>query len=63
MAGAYLPPVVQQLLLDIDDYLAKIEEAKAAQDDLAAHTAESNAASRGEGELGGGGRGPCSGGS
>ncbi len=57
MAGAYLPPVVQQLLLNIDDYLAKIEEAKAAQDDLAAHTAESNAASRGEGELGGGGRG------
>ena len=54
MAGAYLPPVVQQLLLNIDDYLAKIEEAKAAQDDLAAHTAESNAAMKGEGEVGGG---------
>ena len=57
MAGAYLPPVVQQLLLNIDDYLAKIEEAKAAQDDLQAHTAESNAATRGEGELGGGSKG------
>ena len=55
MAGAYLPPVVQQLLLNIDDYLAKIEEAKAAQDDLQAHTQESNEAGRtgGAGPAGG----------
>ncbi len=54
MAGAYLPPVYQELMLNIDDFLAKIEEAKAAQDDLAAHTAESNEAMRG----GGGGNRP-----
>src|ERR1700733_12608342 len=30
MAGEYLPPVVTELLADIDDVLAKVEEAKAA---------------------------------
>ncbi|MDA8330421.1 MAG: hypothetical protein M0027_04315 [Candidatus Dormibacteraeota bacterium] len=54
MAGSYLPPVVQQLTLNISDFLAKIEEAKAAQDDFAAHSAESNEAMRGAGGGSGG---------
>ncbi len=54
MSGAYLPPVLQELTLNIDDYLAKIEEAKAAQDDLAAHTAEQNEAMKAGGAGPGG---------
>lgn len=61
MAGSYLPPVVQQLTLNISDFLAKIEEAKAAQDDFAAHSAESNAAMKGEADTLGGSGGPATG--